>query len=88
VIPEYFGGVLTVNGKAWPAIDAKRAIYRFTIVNACNSRFLVLQLVNAESTAIRDQVPKLQVLMTDHGFLERPTLRDHLVVAPLERYTV
>lgn len=42
--PEYFGNTITVNGKIWPYMDVEKAVYRFRIVNASNSRFYRIAL--------------------------------------------
>ncbi|HEX2966130.1 MAG TPA: multicopper oxidase domain-containing protein, partial [Syntrophorhabdaceae bacterium] len=43
-IPEFFGDTMLVNGTVFPqaAVQARR--YRFRMLNACNARFLNLQL--------------------------------------------
>ena len=38
-IPEFFGDVITVNGKAWPVMDVQPRRYRFRVVNGSNARF-------------------------------------------------
>ena len=43
-IPEFFGDVMTVNGKSWPVLEVQPRRYRFRIVNASNARFLIMQL--------------------------------------------
>uniref|UniRef100_A0A7S1TF20 Plastocyanin-like domain-containing protein n=1 Tax=Compsopogon caeruleus TaxID=31354 RepID=A0A7S1TF20_9RHOD len=83
VIPEYFGSVIAVNGKAWPKHRVHRAVYRLTIINGCNSRFLALQLTSNGSP-----VPPFNVVMGDRGFLDEVSTQNHLVVGPMERYTV
>jgi spore coat protein A len=37
--PEFFGNVVTVNGKAWPYLDVEPRKYRFRILNGSDSRF-------------------------------------------------
>jgi len=41
-IGEYFGDVMLVNGKVWPFLDVEPRMYRFRILNGCNSRILNL----------------------------------------------
>lgn len=37
--PEFFGSVITVNGKAWPKLDVEPRKYRFRMLNGSDSRF-------------------------------------------------
>jgi len=85
VIPEYFGSVMTVNGKVWPRLAVRRSVYRFTVVNACNSRFLVLQLKMLSGGG---KLPDFNIVGVDSGYLEKPVTRRQIVVSPFERYTV
>jgi FtsP/CotA-like multicopper oxidase with cupredoxin domain len=43
--PEFFGNVMVVNGVSWPFMDVEPDLYRFRLLNGCNSRFLNLSLV-------------------------------------------
>lgn len=43
--PEFFGNVIVVNGVSWPYLNVEPDIYRFRLLNGCNSRFLNLSLV-------------------------------------------
>jgi spore coat protein A, manganese oxidase len=45
-IPEFFGDVMTVNGKSWPTMEVQPRRYRFRVVNASNARFLIMQMFN------------------------------------------
>ena len=49
-IPEYFGDVMTVNGKSWPYFEVQPRRYRFRVVNASNARFLRMQLFEEAKT--------------------------------------
>ena len=42
--PEAFFNVMVVNGVAWPELEVAPAIYRFRLLNGCNSRFLNLSM--------------------------------------------
>jgi FtsP/CotA-like multicopper oxidase with cupredoxin domain len=42
--PEAFFNVMVVNGVSWPELEVAPAIYRFRLLNGCNSRFLNLSL--------------------------------------------
>jgi len=37
--PEFFGNVITVNGKAWPYLSVEPRKYRFRMLNGSDSRF-------------------------------------------------
>jgi spore coat protein A len=37
--PEFFGNVITVNGKAWPYLEVEPRKYRFRMLNGSDSRF-------------------------------------------------
>jgi spore coat protein A, manganese oxidase len=47
VVPEFFGDSMLVNGTAYPTVTVQPRRYRFRILNACNARFLNLQLFQA-----------------------------------------
>jgi spore coat protein A, manganese oxidase len=76
---EFFGDVMTVNGKTWPFLDTEQRRYRFRIVNACNSRFLILRLSNG--------MPFFQI-GSDGGFLPSPLQVTQLLVEPSARMDV
>jgi spore coat protein A len=44
VIPEMFGDTILVNGTVYPALIVESRRYRFRVLNACNARFMNLQL--------------------------------------------
>lgn len=54
VVPEMFGDTMLVNGTVSPELHVQPRKYRFRILNACNARFLNLQLwaVPAGTTAV------------------------------------
>lgn len=43
-IPEFFGNVMTVNGKSWPFLEVQPRRYRFHVLDGSNARFLQMQL--------------------------------------------
>jgi FtsP/CotA-like multicopper oxidase with cupredoxin domain len=45
-IPEFFGDVITVNGKSWPTLAVQPRRYRFRFLNGSNARFYIMQLFN------------------------------------------
>ncbi len=42
--PEAFFNVMVVNGVSWPTLEVAPALYRFRLLNGCNSRFLNLSM--------------------------------------------
>jgi len=51
LVPEAFCDTPVVNGTAYPVLKVGQKAYRFRILNACNDRFLNLQLYYAKSNA-------------------------------------
>jgi spore coat protein A, manganese oxidase len=83
VIPEMFGDTMLVNGTVYPTVRVERRRYRLRLLNACNARFLNLQLLvadpaNPDGITIVDGVlqnsagPKWLVLGNEAGFLQKP----------------
>ncbi|QWC85862.1 multicopper oxidase domain-containing protein [Nocardioidaceae bacterium] len=75
----FYGDVIAVNGRAWPAMRVARRRYRFRILNASVSR--------AYAWYLSDGTP-LQVIGTDGGLMPAPATVDRLPHAPGERYEV
>jgi FtsP/CotA-like multicopper oxidase with cupredoxin domain len=92
-LAEFFGDHIVVNGKIWPKANVEPRHYRVRLVNGCDSRFMVLQLV-AVAPAVTD--PKhssagaplpFWVIGSDQG-LGTPRQTDTLVFEPGGRYDV
>ena len=66
---EFYGNMMTVNGKVAPYIIVEPRKYRFRVLNANNARALQLKLV--DQTDRRTPGPPLVQIGTDSGFLER-----------------
>jgi len=64
--PEFFGNMMVVNGQTWPFLEVEPQLYRFRLLNGCNSRFLVLEF---ENPAV-----KVWQIGADGGFLPAPVL--------------
>lgn len=75
-MPEFFGDVATVNGKAWPNLNVDRTLYRFRVVNGSNARFYNLSLSSKQ---------KIIQIGTDGGMLNSPVSLSTLLLAPGER---
>lgn len=76
---EFYGDVAIVNGKAWPNLNVDRAMYRFRIVNASNSRFYRLKLSSKQ---------QLIQIGSDGGLLNAPVYLGKLLLGPGERADV
>ena len=50
VIAEFFGDTMLVNGTAFPKVTVEPRRYRLRFLNACNARFLNLQLYVADGS--------------------------------------
>ena len=82
-VPEFFGDVIVVNGKAWPMMTVEARRYRFIFLNGSNARFYELSLGR--------NAPPFWIIGTDGGYLNAPvpvTYPNRLLIAPGERYEV
>jgi FtsP/CotA-like multicopper oxidase with cupredoxin domain len=90
--PEFFGNTMVVNGKTWPYLDVEPRRYRFRLLNGCDSRFLILQLVKATDPSTPSTWVKVEGAITqvgaEGGFLPSPQPLDDLLIAPAERADV
>lgn len=77
--PEVFANTMVVNGRTWPYLHVEKRRYRFRLLNACNSRFLILKLSN--------NMPFWQI-GSDGGHLPAPERRQTLLLGPSERADV
>src|SRR4029079_6671182 len=74
-IPEFFGDVITVNGKSWPTLSVQPRRYRFRFVNASNARFYTMQLFNQQGVDMHTNGaagPAIWQIGSDGGFLNNP----------------
>jgi spore coat protein A len=78
-VPEVFGNVMLVNGKAFPYLDVEPRAYRFRILNASNGRFYNLSLSNRQA---------FHQIGSDQGLLPAPAPIENLSLAPAERADV
>jgi spore coat protein A len=81
--PEFFGNVMMVNGNTWPFQVVERRRYRFRFLNACPSRFLILDF---------GHIPGVQAwaIGNEGGFLSAPVNltanhKNRLVMGSAER---
>jgi spore coat protein A, manganese oxidase len=68
-IPEFFGDVMCVNGRSWPFLQVEPRRYRFRLLNASNSRFVRMGLVDAATGATG---PAAYIIGMDGGLLDAP----------------
>ncbi|KAK4752558.1 hypothetical protein SAY87_021356 [Trapa incisa] len=73
--PEYFGDVITVNGKAWPYLLVQRRKYRFRIINTSNARYLDLSLTKGLA---------FTVVGSDGSYLPSPVVTQSIILSPSE----
>jgi spore coat protein A len=69
--PEFFGNVITVNGKAWPYLDVEPRKYRFRMLNGSDSRFynIWLEARNAAGTSVAIPAGTVTQIGNDGGLL-------------------
>lgn len=88
--PEFFGSIMTVNGKTWPYLSVAPRKYRFHLLDGCNATFVDLSLKNLTTGA---PGPVITQIATDGGLLDSPVtfdpaLGEKLFLAPGERAEV
>jgi spore coat protein A, manganese oxidase len=83
-IPEFFGDVACVNGKAFPYLEVEPRKYRFRMLNGSNSRFYHFTLVDSAG----NPGPAFNQIGTDGGFLPAPVALNDLLMAPAERFDI
>jgi FtsP/CotA-like multicopper oxidase with cupredoxin domain len=60
--PEAFFNVMVVNGVSWPNLDVEPDLYRFRLLNGCNSRFINISLQALDANgAVVGEVPFYQI---------------------------
>jgi spore coat protein A len=77
IVPEMFGDTMLANGVVYPFAAVDGARYRLRVLNACQARFLNLQLyVTDDGVTVNKSKPgpDFLVLGTEGGFLSRPTV--------------
>ena len=85
VIPEMFGDTMLANGTVYPKASVEARRYRLRILNACQARFLNLQLyvddgspdgitLDSNFNPTNHPGPDFFVLGTEGGFLPKPVV--------------
>ena len=86
--PEFFGDVITVNGKTWPYLSVAPRKYRFHLLDGSNARFYNMWLQNLKTGAMG---PSITQIGTDGGLLDAPAVikpGQKLLMGPGERADV
>jgi spore coat protein A, manganese oxidase len=78
-LPEFFGDIILVNGKAWPVLEVEPRPYRFRLLNGSDSRFYNLFLSSGQQFA---------QIGTDNGLLPSPVVFDQVLIGTGERKDV
>jgi FtsP/CotA-like multicopper oxidase with cupredoxin domain len=90
-LAEFFGDFMVVNGKIWPKADVEPREYRLRLLNACDSRFLVIQFVAVELSVTSPSGGQLLVytIVGGDGGLGSPRQTSRpLVIEPGARYDI
>jgi spore coat protein A len=56
-IPEFFGDTMLANGLVYPTVTVEAKRYRFLMLNACNARFLNINLLGVGNTPSTGPAP-------------------------------
>jgi spore coat protein A len=78
-IPEFFGDVITVNGKSWPTMEVQPRRYRFRFVNGSNARFYIMQMFNQAGVDMHQNGapgPAIWQIGSDGGLFNNPVKLD------------
>jgi bilirubin oxidase len=87
--PEFFGNTMVVNGRTWPSLKVEARRYRFRVLNASNTRVLMLKIVtNPLAARPASAALPINIIGADGGFLPAPVRVSSLPVAVAERYDV
>src|ERR1700751_589026 len=83
IVPEFFGDTMLCNGTVYPSVKLEQRRYRFRLLNACNARFLNINLyirdASADGITLNNKVlvtnpagPAITMTGTEGGFLPAP----------------
>lgn len=92
-LPEVFGDIIVVNGKAWPKMNVEPRPYRIRLLGGADSRFFTLKFQPPmvrkplSGTSVPAALPKVYVIGTDLGFMNRgvDVTNTGVTIAPGER---
>jgi bilirubin oxidase len=87
--PEVFGNTMVVNGATWPVQEVEPRRYRLRLLNACDSRTLILKLVShPKAKRPASPVEGFWQIGADGGFLTKAAHLPQLLMGPAERADV
>lgn len=86
--PEYFSNVMLVNGHSWPKLNVEQRRYRFRILNASDSRFMILKIAGDPTARPATEAVPFWVVGGDGGFQTQPAQSGSLLIGPAERADV
>jgi spore coat protein A len=86
--PEFFSNVMLVNGNSWPKLNVEQRRYRFRILNASDSRFMILKITSGPTDQGVSPALPFWVVGGDGGFQTRPMRLGSLLIGPAERVDV
>jgi len=80
VVPEFFGDTMLCNGTVYPTVKLEQRRYRFRLLNACNARFLNINLyirdasvdgitLNNKGLVTNPAGPAITMIGAEGGFL-------------------
>lgn len=75
-IPEFYGDVMVVNGKAYPNLNVEQNRYRVRILNACNARTLNIEFF---SIALNRSIP-FALYKSDSCYHYQPVQLSNLII--------
>ncbi|GAA2358309.1 multicopper oxidase [Catellatospora methionotrophica] len=87
--PAFLADTMMVNGSTWPVLEVEPRRYRLRLLNACNSRVLIMKIA-ADRLAARPAPAALPIwqIGNDGGFLPEPVSLQQLLLGPAERADV
>lgn len=91
IVPQFYGDISVVNGKAWPKLTVEPRKYRFRLLNGANSRYYNLRLLeyDRDSNEAGGPGPSFIQVGNDGGFLESPVeISDRLELSSSQRADV
>jgi spore coat protein A, manganese oxidase len=86
--PEFFGNTMVVNGNTWPFLEVEQRRYRFRILNASDTRVLILTFTPPAPAIAPSPVPVIWQIGNEGGFLPERVQQTQLLIAGAERADV
>ncbi len=87
--PEFFGNTMVVNGRTWPTLNVEARRYRFRLLNASDSRAVILKIAsNPLATRPAQAALPIWQIGADGGFLRAPVRLSQALLMPAERADV